>query len=149
MKKCWLVSRRCSIQVGLLVGLLVCLSVGSSFAATPEIVGGIRDGAAIGLQLEDGVARNLTLRGGIEFNSGKQPIVALLGGKIPLTSIGHMPLALGLGLVGYFGNNKTDAGVSLTFIFARFFDIQPLFLELGIDVAGQGRLVAQLGYKIF
>ena len=133
----------------MVVGLLGALLVGGSFAATPEIIGGIRDGAAIGLQLEDGVARNMTLRGAIEFDSGKQPIIAMLGGKIPLTYIGHMPLALGLGFVGYFGDGKTDAGVALSFIFARFFDIQPLFFELGIDVAGQGRLQAQLGYKIF
>lgn len=133
----------------LVIGCLLLVVAGASLAAVPEIVGGIRDGAAIGLQLEDGVARNFTLRGAIEFNSGKQPFIALLGGKIPLTSLGTMPLSLGLGFVGYFGNNKNDVGLSLSFIFARLFDIQPLFLELGIDAAGPGRLLAQLGYKIY
>lgn len=133
----------------LVVWLLGGLVVGNAYAAVVEIVGGIRDGAALGLQMESAAARNLTIRGGIEFDTGKQPIIAFLGGKIPLTSLGRMPLALGLGLVGYFGDNKTEGGVSLTFIFSRFLDITPLFLELGIDVADHGRLVAQLGYKVF
>lgn len=134
----------------LLVVSCLLLVVGSaSFAATPEIVGGVRDGLAIGLQLEDSVAKNLTLRGAIEFNTGKQPVILALGGKVPLTSVGRMPLALGLGFVGYFGNNKNDVGFSLTFIFSRFLDVQPLFLELGVDVASTGRPVVQLGYKIY
>jgi hypothetical protein len=131
------------------VGCLLLVVSSASFAAMPEIVGGIRDGAAIGMQLESGVARNLTLRGGLEFNSGTQPFIAYFGGKIPLTGIGRMPLALGLGLAGYFGNSKTDVGLTLSFIFGNFFDIKPLFLELGIDAVGHGRLLAQLGYKIY
>lgn len=136
-------------RVYLVISCLLLVLCSSSYAAVPELLGGVRDGAAIGLQLEDRVARNLSLRGCIEFNSGRQPIIACLGGKFPLTSIGQMSLSLGLGLVGYFGNNKNDFGVSLTFIFNRFLDIKPLFLELGIDAAGPGRLLAQLGYKIF
>lgn len=134
---------------GLVVGLLGSLMVGNAFATVVEIVGGIRDGAAIGLQLESAAARNLTVRGGIEFCTGKQPLIAFLGGKIPLTSLGRMPLSLGLGVVGYFGGDKTDAGLSLSFIFSRFLEVTPLFLEVGIDVAGQGRLVAQVGYKVY
>jgi len=120
-----------------------------AYAAVPEIVGGVRDGLAVGLQLEAGVARNLTARGAIEFSSGKQPVIGLLGVKIPLTGIGRMPLGLGLGLVGYFGNSKTDVGFSLTFVLNRMLDIEPLFLEFGVDVAGSGRAVCQLGYKIY
>jgi hypothetical protein len=127
--------------------LLVVSSMAS--AAVPEIVGGIRGGAALGMQLESSVAKNLTIRGGLEFNSGSQPFIAFLGGKIPLTGIGRMPLGLGLGFVGYFGNNKSDLGISLSFIFGNFLDINPLFLELGIDAAGSGKLLAQLGYKIY
>ncbi|OGB87818.1 hypothetical protein A3H38_03745 [candidate division WOR-1 bacterium RIFCSPLOWO2_02_FULL_46_20] len=132
----------------LLLVLLVLFPAGVALAAVPEIVGGVRDGAAIGLQLESSVARNLTLRGAIEFNSGRQPVVACLGGKIPLASLGRMPLGLALGLVGYFGNNS-DVGFSLSFVLNRFFDLQPMFLELGVDVAGRGRLLAQIGYKVF
>ena len=126
------------------------LVIGSaSFAATPVILGGIRDGLAIGLGLESAIANNLTVRGAIEFNTGSQPIIIALGGKIPLTSIGRMPLSLGIGFAGYFGNNHTDTGLSLTFIFNRFLDVQPLFLEAGIDAAGNGRPVVQLGYKVY
>lgn len=134
-----------------LIIVLICfIAVATaSFAAVPEIVGGVRDGLAVGLQLENAVARNLTLRGAIEFDSGKQPVILSLGGKVPLTSIGRMPLALGLGFVGYFGNNKNDVGFSLTFIMSQFLDIQPLFLELGVDVAGSGRPVVQFGYKVY
>lgn len=133
----------------MVVSLLGGLVVGTAAAAVPEIVGGIRDGVAIGMQLESGVAKNLTIRGGLEFDSGNQPVIGFFGGKIPLTSIGRMPLGLGLGLVGYFGNNKNDVGVSFSFIFSRFLDVTPLNLELGVDVAGQGKLQAQLSYKIY
>jgi hypothetical protein len=60
-----------------------------------------------------------------------------------------MPLGLGIGLVGYFGNNKNEVGLSLSFIFGNFLDFKPLFLELGIDAVTRGRLLAQLGYKIY
>jgi hypothetical protein len=118
-------------------------------AAVTEIVGGVRDGLAVGLQLEAGVARNLTARGAIVFNSTNQPLTGLLGVKLPLASMGRMPLSLGLGLVGYFGNNHTDVGFSLTFILNRMLDLEPLFLEVGIDAAGKGRPVVQLGYKVY
>lgn len=133
------------IIVALVIAIL--LAVGAS-AAVVEVLGGVRDGLAAGIQLESAVARNLTLRGGIEFNTGKQPIIAFLGAKFPLTYIGRMPFALGLGLVGYFGD-KSDVGASLTFVFNKFLDINPLFLEVGVDAAGKGRLVAQLGYKVY
>jgi len=132
-----------------IVSCLLLVVSSMACAAVPEIVGGIRDGAALGMQLESSVAKNLTLRGGLEFCSGKQPFIAYFGGKIPLTGIGRMPLGLGVGLVGYFGNDKTDLGLSLSFIFSNFLDINPLFLEVGIDAAGSGRLLAQLGYKIY
>jgi hypothetical protein len=134
----------------ILIGLVGLVFIASaSLAAVPEIVGGVRDGLAVGLQLESAVARNLTVRGAVEFDTGKQPVILAVGGKIPLTSIGRMPLALGLGFVGYFGNAKNDVGFSLTFIINQILDIQPLFLELGVDVAGAGRPVVQFGYKIY
>jgi hypothetical protein len=134
----------------LVLGCLVLgLIASSARAAVPEIMGGVRDGLAIGLQLESSVAKNLTIRGGLEFDSGHQPVIAFLGGKVPLTSLGRMPLALGLGLVGYFGDNHSDVGFSLSFVFSRFLDVEPLFLELGVDVAGHGRPMAQFGYKVY
>ncbi|MGB9613769.1 MAG: hypothetical protein ACPL4K_06335, partial [Candidatus Margulisiibacteriota bacterium] len=129
--------------------ILFVLMVLPASAAVMEIVGGIRNGAAAGLQLESPVAKNLTIRGAIESNTSNQPIFGLLGLKMPLTSLGRMPLGLGLGFVLYQGENKSSPGFSLTFIFNRFLDINPLFLELGVDVVGSGRLVAQLGYKVY
>jgi hypothetical protein len=132
-----------------LVGCLLLLAGSMSQAAVSEIVGGVRDGAALGMQLESSVAKNLTLRGALEFNSGSQPFIALVGVKAPIAGIGRMPLGLGIGLVGYFGNNKNEVGLSLSFIFGNFLDVKPLFLELGIDAVTRGRLLAQLGYKIY
>jgi len=136
-------------RVGLV--LAVFMLIGNSvLAMQPEVVGGIRDGLALGMMLEDGIAKNVAIRGGIEANTGKQPLILFFGGKFYLTNIGRkIPLSFGLGFVGYTGNKGTDAGLSVSFIFDRLFEINPLFFEVGVDVAGPGRLQAQVGYKIY
>ena len=134
----------------MIAAMVLALMAGSSMAAVPSVVGGIRDGLAAGFFMDQGVAKNVALRGGLEFNTGNQPIILAFGGKFHLTYIGRsVPLALGAGFVGYFGNNHSDAGFSLTFIFGNLFDVQPMFFEVGVDAAGPGKLVAQLGYKIY
>ena len=136
-------------QLGLV--LMVLLLIGNGvLAMQPAVIGGIRDGLALGMMLEDGIAKNVAIRGGIEASTGKQPLILFFGGKFYLTNIGKkIPLSFGLGFVGYTGNKGTDAGISLSFIFERLFDIKPLFFEVGVDVAGSGRLLAQVGYKIY
>lgn len=134
------------LVVVLLVSLVL---ISSSLAMTPAVVGGIRDGLAIGLMMNNPVARNVALRLGVEANSGTQPIMVFFGGKFYLTNAGGMPMSLGIHGVGYSGNNQTDVGFGLSFIFDNAFKIRPMFMEFGIDVANKARLVAQLGYKIY
>jgi len=131
-----------------IVTLMFCL-MSASQALQPAVIGGIRDGLALGIMADEGVGRNVGIRFGLEANTGKKPLILFFGGKFYLVTLERkVPLSLGLGLVGYFGD-KSEAGISLSFIFDRIFAINPLFFEVGVDVAGSGRLQAQLGYKIY
>ena len=134
----------------LLVGcFLLAVIVGCSQAAQLSVLGGVRDGLAVGVIADQGIAHNLGLRYGVEADTGSQPIVAFLGGKFYLTNVGRsMPLSLGLGAVAYVGNGKTNAGLSLSVIIERAFNLPQLFIETGVDACDQGRFQLQLGYKI-
>ena len=115
-----------------------------------ELVGGIRDGLAFGVMGEQTIARNLGLRYGVEANTGQQPAIIFIGGKFYLTDFRYeMPLSLGVGFVDYAGNNGNNAGVSLSLIINRAFNLKPLFIEAGVDIAGSGRMQLQVGYKVF
>ncbi|MBN2057424.1 MAG: hypothetical protein JW782_01325 [Candidatus Saganbacteria bacterium] len=129
--------------------LALSVLVSSCFAMTPAVIGGIRDGLAIGLMADNPIAKNVALRFGIEANSGNQPLVAFFGGKFYLGAAGSMPLSLGLHGVAYSGNNNTDIGFGLSAIFDRAFGVKPMFMEIGVDVASKARLQFQLGYKIY
>ena len=135
----------------LLIGCsLALLMFGCSQAAQLSVIGGIRDGLALGIMADQSVARNLGLRYGVEANTGSQPVIVFLGGKFYLTSLSHqMPLSLGLGAVGYVGNGKTSPGLALSLIIERAFNQPQLFIETGVDAADQGRFQLQLGYKIY
>jgi len=121
----------------------------SAQAMQPIVVGGIRDGLAIGIMAKNSIARNTALRFGLEASTGKQPLIVFFGGKFYLTSMGGSPMSLGVGAVAYSGGDKTDAGLSLSVIFDRAFNVTPLLFECGVDVANKGRLLAQFGYKIY
>jgi hypothetical protein len=129
--------------------MLALVLSGSAFAMQPSIIGGIRDGLALGMMIEGPLARNVGFRIGAEGNTGKQPLVAFAGGKFYLGNVGYSSFSFGLGAVVYAGNNKTDVGIAISAIFNNLMRIKPLFLEVGIDVAGPGRLQAQLGYKLY
>jgi hypothetical protein len=133
-----------------LVVLAVILLSSSAFAFQSEVVGGIRGGLAVGFMGESAIARNADLRFALEVNTiTDKPLILLMGGKFYLTTIERkIPLSLGVGAVGYLGN-KSDVGVSLSFIFDRMFDVKPLFFEFGVDVAGSGKILAQFGYKLY
>ena len=135
----------------LLVSCLLLVASCSALAMQPEIVGGIRDGLAIGIMADAPIAKNVGLRFGLEANSGKQPMMVFFGGKFYLTNAGSSPMYLGVHGVGYTGgsNNQTDVGFGLSAIFNRAFNVNPMFMEFGIDVASTSRLVAQVGYKIY
>lgn len=132
-----------------LVVLAVLLLSSSAFAFQPEVVGGIRGGLAVGFMGESAIARNADIRFALEASTNEKPAILLIGGKFYLTTIGRrIPMSLGAGMVAYAGN-KSDVGVSISFIFDRMFDVKPLFFEFGVDVAGAGKLLAQAGYKLY
>jgi hypothetical protein len=127
------------------------LLAGSVFAMQPEIIGGIRDGLALGIMADAPIAKNAGIRFGVEANTASQPVIAFLGGKFFLTNTGGCPMYLGLGAVAYSGGDhrRTDLGASVSLIFNRAFNINPLFVEFGIDAADSARIQAQVGYKIY
>ena len=126
--------------------VILCQSV---FAASMDVVGGVRDGWAVGIMGEQNMTNNLGVRYGLEANTGNQPMIMFVGGKFYVTdSQQPMPLALGFGFVGYLGSNNSTGGLSLSIIVDRVFTWQPLFIEAGVDVVEQGRFQLQLGYKI-
>lgn len=131
-----------------LVLFIITLSLlcSSSFAARYALVGGIRSGFAGGLMVQQYINNDVALRGGVEITSGYDPICAFIGGKFLLTYVGrYSPLSLGLGAVGFFGNTS-DMGLSISCVIDRLFDVRPLFMEFGADIAGPVRLMLQVGY---
>lgn len=127
--------------------LLVLLLGSECLAFRPAVIGGVRDGTALGLMFERASTSKTALRLGIEANTGNTPVIVFVGGKWFLTNLsGSYPMSLSGGLVGYLGNNHSDAGPYISLVFDRLLDFTPLFLEVGIDVVGSGRLQCQIGY---
>ena len=136
-------------NVFLVVALLVLLLGSECLAYKPAVIGGVRDGLALGIMADQNVKPNVGIRFGAEANTGGNPLILFFGGKFHLQNIsGRYPMALGLGLVGYFGNQNSQAGVSVSLIFDRPFDLDSFFFEGGIDVVGSGRLQLQAGYYL-
>ncbi|MFC1568419.1 hypothetical protein ACFL37_01830, partial [Candidatus Margulisiibacteriota bacterium] len=76
---------------------------GSSLALVPEIIGGVRDGLAVGVMADNPLGKNVDLRFGAELNSGKQPVILFGGAKFFMTYFGSSPMYLGLHAVAYSG----------------------------------------------
>lgn len=112
------------------------------------VIGGVRNGTALGLMFESGFNNSAMLRLGIEASTSSSPGLVFGGAKWFLSNIrGGSPMFLSGGLVGYLGNNS-QAGPYISLIFEHLLDVNPLFLEVGIDVVSSGRLQFQLGYFI-
>ncbi|MFA4844671.1 MAG: hypothetical protein WC632_06985 [Candidatus Margulisiibacteriota bacterium] len=128
------------------VAFMVLLLGSSSLAFQPAVIGGIRDGVALGLMAESGLTNGAALRFGFEANTSNTPGILFVGGKWFLTNIrGGSPMFMSGGLVGYLGD-QTSAGPYISLVFERFLEVTPLFLEVGIDVVKSGRLQFQAGY---
>jgi len=129
-----------------LCALIMLLLGSSSFAAQSAIIGGIRDGAALGLMFESGSINAAKLRLGFEANTSNTPVIVLVGGKWYLSDVSNrFPMFLSAGLVGYLGNSS-EAGPYISVMFERLLAATPLFLEIGIDVVKSGKLQLQVGY---
>jgi hypothetical protein len=133
----------------LLVSLALLILIGSNaMAMQPAIIGGVRDGLALGIMADNQMGRNFGMRLGVEANTGKQALIAFLGGKFYLAYVGRMPMSLGICGVGYFGDTQS-LGFGISLIFNRAFGVRPMFLEFGVDVADDARAQVQLGYKLY
>ncbi|MFA6169383.1 MAG: hypothetical protein WCW67_04510 [Candidatus Margulisiibacteriota bacterium] len=131
----------------IIILLVLAITGQASWAIHTAVLGGVRGGAAFGLQLEENLTRNLKYRLGLEATTGNNPLIFFGGGKIGLTEIDRMPLSLSLGLVAYAGQNSS-LGAAVALVLDRVFSVDPLFIEVGSDVGGEARLVAQIGYRI-
>lgn len=129
------------------VALLVLFLGSECLASGPAVIGGVRDGLALGLMMESGLSNSAaSLRFGFEANTSNTPGIVFIGGKWFLSNVSNrFPMFISGGLVGYLGNDS-QAGPYISVIFERFLDVSPLFLEVGIDVVKSGRLQLQAGY---
>jgi hypothetical protein len=128
------------------VAFIMLLLASSCFAFQPAVIGGIRDGLALGLMMESGPLDGAKLRLGFEAKTSNEPGIVFVGGKWFLNHVNHrVPMFVSGGLVGYLGNNA-KVGPYISLIFERFIDVMPLFLEVGIDVVDHGSLQFQIGY---
>ena len=127
--------------------LLVMMVGPACMAYNPAVIGGVRNGTALGLVFESNPSNYEPLRFGFEADtSNSTPGIVFIGGKWYLSDINsRFPMFLSAGLLGYLGNSSS-AGAYISLIFQRFLDISPLFLEVGVDVVNSGGLQLQLGY---
>lgn len=132
-----------------LVSALIMLLSGNAFAYQASILLGARNnGLGGGFNIEFGRYWNSNLRLGVEATSGKNPVLAYFGAKSIITgSSSPMPIYLAGGLVGTFGD-KSQLGISLSFVLDRLFGARPVYAELGIDFLDTAKLQAQLGFKL-
>lgn len=129
--------------------------VNSSWAVHTAIIGGVRDGMALGMLVNEHVNDNLMYRFGVEGStgddlsfSGVSPLILFAGGSLHLMDLGWSPVSLGLEIVGEYGNN-TEYGPAVSLIINKLYNQDPWFFELGVDYLGKhGHVVAQVGYRI-
>jgi hypothetical protein len=135
----------------------VMLFCGSSWAYHSSIIGGMRDGLALGMKVEEISLGSVSLNFDVQATSGEDlsfagdnPFVLSGAAKFDFAEIGprKIPTSLELGLVGYFGN-RTEQGTYLAMIFDKIYGVDPLSLEMGFDYFGDhGHVTLQLGYDI-
>ncbi|OGI06860.1 MAG: hypothetical protein A2Y40_00235 [Candidatus Margulisbacteria bacterium GWF2_35_9] len=127
-----------------IVGLLVVVFSTACMAYRPAVIGGIRNGTALGLVIE-GDRSDPAIRFGIEASTSNSPLV-FVGGKWFLSDVNsRYPMYMSAGLVGYLGS-RSEVGPYISLIFDRFLNSIPLFLEIGIDVVNSSRIQVQMGY---
>ena len=137
------------MKIPILILALIVLTLESlSLANGPAILGGIRNGTALGVVLEVDSFYYTNLRLGLEANTPNDPGIVFIGGKWFLSDLNsRYPTFLSSGLVGYLSNSSSEIGPFVAVIWEGFLDVPPLFLELGVDVVKSGIVELQLGYN--
>ncbi|MFA5840038.1 MAG: hypothetical protein WC890_05210 [Candidatus Margulisiibacteriota bacterium] len=130
------------------ITLLVLVLGSECLAFNTAVIGGMRNGLALGMMLENGLSRSATFRLGVEASTSNSPGIVFVGGKWFLGVMdSSYPIYMSGGLVGYMGNNS-EAGPYISLVFENLLDMSPLFLETGIDIVNSGRLQLQIGYYL-
>jgi hypothetical protein len=140
----------------LLITLILLLSQ-SAWGFHTAMIGGVRDGLALGLQvsnhlLGDNLMGRFILAGSTGTDSaltGENPLQLALGLKTRL----YRDLWGTIGGIYYSGSSPyasgvSMAGLSLSFMYEDAFDIDPLFFEAGADLmSDHSHVVFMAGYR--
>ena len=131
------------------------LFASSCLADGAVVYGGLREGLALGLGMENKITERMTIRYGFGASvsanpstMGTNPFMAYAGIKYPLfISFGYCPTSLGLGVAADFGT-QTQAGGSCSIIFDNIYNQEKYYLEIGADIfSAQVNPVLLVGYR--
>jgi len=136
-----------------LVGLFLLTQM--SWAARIDMVGGLRDGMALGIQSKQPLNNKWFWRYGVEASTGEDlsfyninPFILFAGVSVPVMQLGWSPTELGINLIAENGA-LTEFGGGLSLIMNNIYNNKALSLELGIDyVRYHAHLLAQVGYAL-
>ena len=140
----------------MVVGLLGGLVVGQAAAWHTAMLGGYRDGFALGMRVENRFSERWEGRVGIEGSTGQDlyltgdnPFIMFGTVNYYLGNLRHSQVSLCGGLAAYSGDSPMS-GVSLSLLFDRPLEnADSLFVELGTDIMnGKPYLNAQVGYAV-
>lgn len=130
--------------------LLVC---SSAWATHTALVGGLRDGMALGIRAEKDFDQYLSFRYGFAATTGTD---LSLGGDNPflfyggfdryLFAVNQYPISFGLGAVAYTGLSS-QVGPYFNVIVDNLGADKKMFLSVGVDFIDRGYLQLQVGYK--
>lgn len=144
------------MKKALLILVSLLLAAQASLASHTSMIGGLRDGLALGLLVEEHLNHDLMYRYSVEASTGEDtsfqgdnPFVLSGGGRLRLGKFGTSPVWGALGVTGNFGNN-TEIGLTLSLIFEKINDQDPLFLEAGLDWfndPSHAHAQVQIGYR--
>jgi len=140
-----------------LAAVIVLIFTQSAWAWHTAIIGGVRDGLALGLQvtdhlLGDNLMGRFILAGSTGTDSaltGENPLQLALGLKARL----YKDIWATAGGIYYSGSSPyasgvSELGLSLSFLYEDAFDIDPLFFEAGADLMpDHSHIVFMAGYR--
>jgi len=135
--------------------IILFLTAQSAWADRSAIIGGLRSGLALGIEVVKDFSGRFSGRFGMEATTGEDlsllgenPFIMFLEGQLYLFNVGQSPLFLSLGLLGDYGYQTTYGG-SLSLVFNKIYGKEELFLETGIDYLSGGVFWLQMGYKLY